>query len=144
MHAHKTHVHEIYVREICALSRGWDGYQGEMRRLSMGGATYNRTLLSRATSCPLPHSLPTAIHLASGASGIELAHCHTPCPLSHPLPTVTPLAHCHTACPLPYSSPAMNSSPAIYSLPTATQLTNGLQIANYNGLPAATELANGT
>ena len=51
INAHKTHVHEIHVREICALSRGCDDYQregaatinGGVRRLSEGGATYNRT-----------------------------------------------------------------------------------------------------
>ena len=86
-------------------------------------------LAQTPTACPLPHSLPTATHLASdiyltsGANGIELAHCHI-------------------ACSLPHTSPAIYSSPAVYSLPTATQLANSLQIANYNGLPAATELAN--
>ena len=33
-------------------------------------------------------------------------------------PTATHLAHCHTPCPLPHS------------LPTATQLANGIQLAN--------------
>src|SRR5271156_2915073 len=69
---------------------------------------------------------------------------HTACPLPHSLSTATQLAHCHTARPLPHSSPAIYSLPTVCSSLTATQLANGVQIANCHSLPAATELANGT
>ena len=97
-------------------------------------------LAQTPTACPLPHSLPTATHLASdiyltsGANGIELAHCHIACSLPHSLLTATQLANgftdrqlqrltsCHRACQLSYSSLMM------YRSPTATELTSLIPI----------------
>src|SRR5271156_2933927 len=83
----------------------------------------------------LPYSLPIAT---------QLAHCHTARQLPHSSPAVYSLPTVTTACPLPHSSPAVYSLPTVCSSLTATQLANGVQIANCHSLPAATELANGT
>ena len=151
MNAHKTHVHEIHVREICALSRGCDDYQregaatinGGGRRLSEGGATYNRTPRAPArvsVSCGGRYSIGSranTVGCQAAPKHPSFAYCHTACPLPHSLPTATQLANgvqianCHTACQLP------QSLPTVYSLPTATQLANGVQIANCHSLPAA-------
>jgi len=112
-----------------------------------------RQRCQRYRASPLPYPLPTAT---------QLAHCHTACLLLHSLSTATQLAHCH-------SSPTVHSLSTVTQLAHCSQLVHChtarqryitrqqdaayqllhsllmvLQIANYNSVPAATGLANGT